>query len=100
MDNVEVGEGSILENCIVSSGAKVGAHCVLKECLVGPKFVVPSEGKSLSVVFTNLAKYLCRSILLVYIHKKESAVICEFFFSLSGKFSNEFLSAVDEFFEP
>ncbi len=33
---VSVGEGSVLESCVVLPGARIGANCSLRECVVGP----------------------------------------------------------------
>ena len=35
--NVMVGEGAIVERCVVLEGAQVGAGCVLRDCIVGPR---------------------------------------------------------------
>jgi NDP-sugar pyrophosphorylase family protein len=48
MDDVEVGENSTIDNSIIAAGCRIGTKCVLKECLVGPKYVVPDNSQ-----FTN-----------------------------------------------
>jgi mannose-1-phosphate guanylyltransferase len=35
--NVMVGERAIVERCVVLEGAQVGAGCVLRDCIVGPR---------------------------------------------------------------
>ena len=35
--NVMVGEGAIVERCVLLDGAQVGAGCVLRDCIVGPR---------------------------------------------------------------
>jgi mannose-1-phosphate guanylyltransferase len=35
--NVMVGDGAIVERCVVLEGAQVGAGCVLRDCIVGPR---------------------------------------------------------------
>jgi NDP-sugar pyrophosphorylase family protein len=48
LDGVVIQSGAVVEGCIISSQAVVGSNSVLKECLVGPKYQIPSEGR-----FTN-----------------------------------------------
>ncbi len=35
-DGVSVGDGSIVERCVVLHGTQIGAGCVLRDCIVGP----------------------------------------------------------------
>ena len=39
-DDVAVGAGSIVERAVVLHGARIGEHCVLRDCIVGPGAVV------------------------------------------------------------
>ena len=39
-DDVAVGAGSIVERAVVLRGARIGEHCVLRDCIVGPGAVV------------------------------------------------------------
>ncbi|CAL8125779.1 unnamed protein product [Orchesella dallaii] len=48
MDGVVIKAGATVEGCILSSHSIIGANSVLKECLVGPKYQIPAEGR-----FTN-----------------------------------------------
>jgi mannose-1-phosphate guanylyltransferase len=34
--DVVIGEGTIVEQAVVMAGARVGAHCTLSECIIGP----------------------------------------------------------------
>jgi mannose-1-phosphate guanylyltransferase len=35
-DGVSVGDGSLVERCVVLDGTQIGADCVLRDCIVGP----------------------------------------------------------------
>jgi len=39
-EDVVVGEGAIVERCVVLDGAQIGAGCVLRDCIVGPRVSV------------------------------------------------------------
>ena len=48
LDAVLIKTGVVAEGCILSSQCVIGANATIKECLVGPKYHVPSEGLSLA----------------------------------------------------
>ena len=43
MDGCKVDDGAQVLNCLLGMGAHVGRKCVLNNCRVQPKFVVPDE---------------------------------------------------------
>jgi len=38
--DVDVGEGAVVERCVVLDGAQIGAGCVLRDCIVGPRALI------------------------------------------------------------
>ena len=51
LDHVHVADNTILQNTVVAQGAKIGEHCSLNACQVGPDKVVPAGTKGKEETF-------------------------------------------------
>ncbi|KAJ3189446.1 hypothetical protein HDU85_003076 [Gaertneriomyces sp. JEL0708] len=58
MDYVVIEDGVKLENCVLSSHCKVLAKCNLKDCEVGPKYVVEKETTAKNEQYTESSGFL------------------------------------------
>jgi len=52
MDDVTIGDNTILQNSIVSANCSIGENCSLNDCLVAPGKSIPAQTKDKNETFT------------------------------------------------